>query len=205
MGQTIVIIDYAMGNIRSVVQAFTYVEPNAKLLVTHNKEQIQQADKVVFPGQGAISACVNKLKEHNLMSTIKQCVAEKPFLGICLGLQLLFEYSQENHGTAALGVLAGEVVKFPNNGLKVPHMGWNTVKQTDSPLWYKIKNNARFYSVHSYFVKPKSEQYIIGTSHYGFVFTTAIAKGDLYAVQFHPEKSQQDGLQLLKNFATLRR
>ncbi len=200
--QTIAIVDYAMGNIRSVQQALAHVSPNDKLIITHDKSQLLAADKIVFPGQGAMGACMNALLKHDLVDTIKHCAHEKPFLGICLGLQLLFDHSSENDGVNGLGIITGNVLKFPSNtGLKIPHMGWNTVNQTNPhPLWHNIENNARFYSVHSYFVVPSNQNQTIGTTHYGQDFTCAIAKDNLFAVQFHPEKSQNNGLTLLKNF-----
>lgn len=200
--QDIVIIDYGMGNVRSVQKALEHVAPNDNILLTDNAELIANADRVVFPGQGAIGACMQALNEHNLVEVIKQSAREKPFLGICLGLQLLFDHSQENGGVEGLSIFAGEVVHFPKNALKIPHMGWNTVKQTsEHPLWHNIDNNARFYSVHSYFVTTHDTNIITGTSNYGIDFTCSVAKDNLFAVQFHPEKSQHDGLQLLENFA----
>lgn len=202
--QTIAIIDYGMGNIRSVAQALSHVAPNAHILVTNDKTQITQADKIVFPGQGAMGACMDALVENDLVKVIKQNAKQKPFLGICLGLQLLFEHSDENNGTKGLGILAGNVKKFADNSLKIPHMGWNTVKQEkNNPLWHNIDNNAYFYSVHSYFVQPNHSDSIIGSSDYGIDFACAIAENSLFAVQFHPEKSQNNGLQLLTNFINL--
>jgi len=199
--QDIVIVNYGMGNVRSVQKALEHIAPNDNILLTDNAELIANADRVVFPGQGAIGACMQALKEHNLVEVIKQSAHEKPFLGICLGLQLLFDHSQENGGVEGLSILAGDVVYFPKNALKIPHMGWNTVKQTsEHPLWHNINDNARFYSVHSYFVTTPDTNIITGTSNYGVDFTCAVAKDNLFAVQFHPEKSQHDGLQLLKNF-----
>jgi len=141
------------------------------------------------------------LQENELIEVIKVASKEKPFLGICLGLQLLFDHSEENNGTDGLSIIPGEVLKFKNNELKIPHIGWNEVKQIKKhPLWHNIDNNSRFYSVHSYFVKEMDSSCVTGTTNYGENFTSAIAKDKLFAVQFHPEKSQSDGLQLLKNF-----
>lgn len=199
--QTIAIIDYGMGNIRSVQKALEYVAPNDKCILTNDVNIISQADRVVFPGQGAMGACMNALDEHNLREVIIRSAKEKPFLGICLGLQLLFDFSEENNGTQGLSVIPGSVIKFTNNKHKIPHMGWNTVKkEINHPLWYQIDDNSRFYSVHSYYVKENDESYVAGTTEYGIKFTSAVAKEKLFAVQFHPEKSQKDGLQLLKNF-----
>ncbi|SMN01225.1 Imidazole glycerol phosphate synthase amidotransferase subunit [uncultured Candidatus Thioglobus sp.] len=201
MSQTIAIVDYGMGNVRSVQKALAYVAPNDTILLTDNAELIHNADRVVFPGQGAIGACMQALNQHNLIEVVKQAAHEKPFLGICLGLQLLFDHSTENDGVDGLSIVSGTVVKFEKSSLKIPHMGWNTVKHTSNhPLWHNIKDNARFYSVHSYYVKQADSSIITGTSNYGTDFTCAIAKDNLFAVQFHPEKSQHDGLQLLTNF-----
>lgn len=201
--QSIAIVDYSMGNVRSVQKALEYVAPNDKIFLTNDALLIADADRLVFPGQGAIGACMQKLNEHQLVDVIKQSAKEKPFLGICLGLQLLFEHSQENGGTQGLSIYAGDVVHFPKNDLKIPHMGWNQVKQTqDHPLWHNIEDNARFYSVHSYYVQKVDASVVAGLSDYGIEFTCAIAKDNLFAVQFHPETSQYNGLQLLKNFIT---
>ncbi len=199
--QNIAIVDYGMGNVRSVQKALAYVAPNDNIFLTDNAELIRNADRIVFPGQGAIGACMQALNKHNLVEVVKQSARKKPFLGICLGLQLLFDHSQENGGVEGLSILEGDVVHFPKNALKIPHMGWNTVKQvSEHPLWHNIEDNARFYSVHSYFVATSETNIITGASNYGIDFTCAVAKDNLFAVQFHPEKSQHDGLQLLKNF-----
>ena len=199
--QTIAIIDYGMGNVRSVQKAIEYVAPNDHCVLTDNLNIIAEADRVVFPGQGAMGACMNALNEHKLNEVIKKAAKEKPFLGICLGLQLLFDFSEENNGTKGLSIIPGNVIKFKNSQLKIPHMGWNKVKQVNNhPLWSKIEDNSRFYSVHSYYVKENNKSYVTGTTEYGIKFTSAAAIGKLFAVQFHPEKSQKDGLQLLKNF-----
>ena len=198
----IAIIDYGMGNVRSVQKAIEHVAPNEQVFLTNNAKIINDADRVVFPGQGAMGACMQALNEHDLVGTIKQAAHEKPFLGICLGLQLLFDHSQENGGTEGLSILAGDVVHFPKNELKIPHMGWNTVKHTiDHPLWHNIEDNSRFYSVHSYYVEESDGDVVAGSTNYGIDFTCAVAKDNMFAVQFHPEKSQHDGLQLLTNFA----
>ena len=199
--QTIAIVDYGMGNVRSVQKALEYVAPNDHCLLTNDSKIINDSDRVVFPGQGAMGACMGALQGNNLIEVIKIASKEKPFLGICLGLQLLFDHSEENNGTDGLSIIPGEVIKFKNIELKIPHMGWNEVKQIKKhPLWHNIDNNARFYSVHSYFVKETDSSCVTGTTYYGENFTSAIAQDKLFAVQFHPEKSQSDGLQLLKNF-----
>jgi len=199
--QTIAIVDYGMGNVRSVQKALEYVAPNDHCLLTNDSKIINDSDRVVFPGQGAMGACMGALQGNDLIEVIKIASKEKPFLGICLGLQLLFDHSEENNGTDGLSIIPGEVIKFKNIELKIPHMGWNEVKQIKKhPLWHNIDNNARFYSVHSYFVKETDSSCVTGTTYYGENFTSAIAQDKLFAVQFHPEKSQSDGLQLLKNF-----
>ena len=199
--QSIAIVDYGMGNVRSVQKAFEHVAPNDQIILTDDIQIINDADRVVFPGQGAMGGCMQALSAHGLQDTIKACANEKPFLGICLGLQLLFEHSEENNGTDGLSIIRGNVVKFDKSELKIPHMGWNTVNQVAKhPLWHNIDNNARFYSVHSYYVKTLEDSVIAGSTNYGIDFTCAIAKDQIFAVQFHPEKSQYDGLQLLTNF-----
>jgi len=199
--QTIAIVDYGMGNVRSVQKAIEFVAPNSRSILTNDPQLINDADRVVFPGQGAMGACMTALNEHHLVDVIKKSAAEKPFLGICLGLQLLFDHSEENNGTDGLSIISGKVVKFTNDSLKIPHMGWNTVNQVSNhPLWHNINNNARFYSVHSYYVTEDDSSVVVGSTDYGRMFTSAIAKDQMFAVQFHPEKSQHDGLQLLKNF-----
>lgn len=198
---SIAIVDYGMGNVRSVQKAIEHVAPNDQVFLTDNAKLISEADRVVFPGQGAMGACMQALNEHGLVDVIKQAAYEKPFLGICLGLQLLFDHSQENGGTNGLSIIPGDVVKFDKSDLKIPHMGWNNVKQDiDHPLWHNIDDNSRFYSVHSYYVKEADHSVVAGSTDYGVDFTCAIAKDNMFAVQFHPEKSQHDGLQLLTNF-----
>jgi len=151
--QTIAIVDYGMGNVRSVQKALEFVAPNDHCVLTNDSQIINDSDRVVFPGQGAMGACMVALQENDLIEVIKVASKEKPFLGICLGLQLLFDHSEENNGTDGLSIIPGEVLKFKNNELKIPHMGWNEVKLIKNhPLWHNIDNNSRFYSVHSYFV-----------------------------------------------------
>ncbi|MBT3277254.1 imidazole glycerol phosphate synthase subunit HisH [Candidatus Thioglobus sp.] len=199
--QSIAIIDYGMGNVRSVQKAIEHVAPNDQVFLTDDVDLIQEADRIVFPGQGAMGACMQALNEHGLADVIKKSAHEKPFLGICLGLQLLFDHSQENGGTEGLSILSGDVIHFPKSDLKIPHMGWNTVKQSnDHPLWHDIDDNSRFYSVHSYYVAQSDSSVVAGITNYGQDFTCAVAKDNMFAVQFHPEKSQHDGLQLLSNF-----
>ena len=189
-----------MGNSRSVQKAIEFVSPNDEVLLTNDKTYIENSDRVVFPGQGAIGGCMKVLNELDLTESIKQAANEKPLLGICLGLQMLFDWSEENGGTNGLSIFEGTVNHFHSDELKVPHMGWNTVRQTrEHQLWKGINDNARFYSVHSYYVNP-SEDVEVGSTNYGIDFCSAAARDNIFAVQFHPEKSQKDGLKLLSNF-----
>ena len=205
---SIAIIDYGMGNLRSVAKALEHVAPQARVIVTQNRHDILHADRVVFPGQGSIRDCMRELTHWNLMDVVRDAALGKPFLGLCLGPQALLDFSEENDGVAGLGVLPGRVVRFadprdPATGerLKVPHMGWNQVRQaSDHPLWRGIPQDSRFYFVHSYYLRPTDETLVVGWTHYGFAFASAIARDNIFAVQFHPEKSAQAGLRLLANF-----
>ena len=205
---SIAIIDYGMGNLRSVAKALEHVAPQARVIVTQNRHDILQADRVVFPGQGSIRDCMRELAHWNLMEVVRDAALGKPFLGLCLGPQALLDFSEENDGVDGLGVLPGRVVRFadprdPATGerLKVPHMGWNQVRQAgDHPLWRGIAQDSRFYFVHSYYLRPADATLVVGWTHYGFEFASAIARDNIFAVQFHPEKSAQAGLRLLANF-----
>ncbi|MFZ3174571.1 MAG: imidazole glycerol phosphate synthase subunit HisH [Thiobacillus sp.] len=210
MSVDIAVIDYGMGNLRSVSKAIEHVAPAASVVVTSDPTVIAAAGRVVFPGQGAAPDCMREIDARGLRQVISDAARSKPFLGICMGMQVLFEHSEEGD-TACLGILPGAVQRFPHeamvdadgNKLKVPHMGWNNVHQAvPHPLWAGIEEGARFYFVHSYFVQPTSPEVIAGFSHYPFPFTCAVASGNIFAVQFHPEKSQNDGLTLLGNFVT---
>ena len=206
---SIAIIDYGMGNLRSVAKALEHVAPQAQVLVTQNRHDILNADRVVFPGQGSIRDCMHELARWDLLDVVRDAARSKPFLGLCLGPQALLEFSEENGGVAGLNVLPGRVVWFgelhdPASGerLKVPHMGWNQVHQTrPHPLWAGITQDSRFYFVHSYYLQPADETLVAGRTGYGFDFASAIARDNIFAVQFHPEKSAQAGLRLLANFA----
>jgi len=206
----IAVIDYGMGNLRSVSKAIEHVAPAASVVVTSDPTVIAEAGRVVFPGQGAAPDCMREIEARGLRQVIADAARSKPFLGICMGMQVLFEHSEEGD-TPCLGILPGTVQRFPHeamvdaagNKLKVPHMGWNNVHQAaPHPLWVGIEEGARFYFVHSYFVQPTSPEVIAGFSHYPFPFTCAVATANIFAVQFHPEKSQNDGLTLLGNFVT---
>lgn len=205
---SIAIIDYGMGNLRSVAKALEHVAPQTRVRITQNRQDILDADRVVFPGQGSIRDCMRELARWELIDMVRDAARSKPFLGLCLGPQALLDFSEENGGVECLKVLPGRVVWFselrdPTSGerLKVPHMGWNQVHQLrDHPLWKGIHQDSRFYFVHSYYLQPTDETLTVGQSHYCFNFTVAIARDNLFAVQFHPEKSAQAGLQLLANF-----
>lgn len=201
----VAVIDYGMGNLRSVSKALEAVADNhTQIIITADPAEIRAADHIVFPGVGAIRDCMAELKRLELDQIIIEMAKQKPFLGICLGMQALLTHSQENQGSDGLNIISGDVVYFDKaveQGLKVPHMGWNEVHQTyDHPLWQDIEQNTRFYFVHSFYVKPTDESKISGRSDYALPFAAALAQENLFAVQFHPEKSQHAGLQLLKNF-----
>ncbi len=201
----VAVVDYGMGNLRSVAKALEHVAPAARVLVTSDSAALMAADRVVVPGQGAMPDCMRELTARGLRDAVIRVAAEKPFLGICIGLQMLFEHSEEGD-VPGLGIFPGQVRRFPAEetvakGLKVPHMGWNEVSQAEPhPLWADISDSARFYFVHSYYVEPAEPSAIAGSTHYGIPFTSAVARANIFAVQFHPEKSAQAGLQLLGNF-----
>jgi glutamine amidotransferase len=201
-------VDYGMGNLRSVSKALEHVAPDRHIVVSSDPAEIDAAERVVFPGQGAMPDCMRELDSRGLRQSVIKAAASKPFLGICIGLQLLFEHSEEGNA-AGLGILPGKVVRFEKSGmrdavghkLKVPHMGWNQVYQTQKhPMWQKIPDGERFYYVHSYYVVPQNPEIIAAYSEYPARFTSAVAEDNIFAVQFHPEKSQHAGLQLLSNF-----
>ena len=207
----IAVIDYGMGNLRSVSKALEYVAPTKSVIVTSNPDEVARAERVVFPGQGAMPDCIRELDTRGLREAVLQAAQKKPFLGICIGLQMLFEQSEEGDASG-LGLFKGQVKRFAaadmkdQNGekLKVPHMGWNQVYQAaysqPHALWADVDDGARFYYVHSYYVQPDDVNIVSGYSHYPQPFTSAIAVDNLFAVQFHPEKSASAGLQLLSNF-----
>jgi glutamine amidotransferase len=200
----IAVVDYGMGNLRSVSKAIEHVAPEADVRVTADPEVILGAEKVVVPGQGAMPDCMRQLAESGARDAVLQAARAKPFLGICVGLQMLFEHGEEGD-TAGLGVLPGEVPRFRVQGLKVPHMGWNEVAQArPHPLWSQIADGSRFYFVHSYYPAPRDAALTAATAVYGQPFTCAVARDNIFAVQFHPEKSQAAGLQLLSNFVRWR-
>jgi glutamine amidotransferase len=199
----IAIIDYGMGNLRSVQKAFEYVGGHA--VITGDKKTIATAEKVVLPGVGAMQPAMDKLKELGLIETIKESVESgRPFFGICLGLQLLFDESNEGGRVAGLGILHGKVDRF--HALKVPHMGWNQllIRDLKSPMYKDVLNGTNVYFCHSYFVAPEDKSVIATTTEYGTRFVSSVCRGNIWGVQFHPEKSQKTGLRILKNFAESR-
>ena len=196
----IAVVDYGMGNLRSVSKAIERVAPHAEVRVTAAPHEILSSDKVVVPGQGAMPDCMRQLAASGAREAVVEAARAKPFLGICIGLQMLFEHGEEGD-TAGLGLLGGEVPRFRLTGLKIPHMGWNEVAQSrPHALWAGIPDSSRFYFVHSYYPAPRDAALTAATAVYGRPFTCAVARDNIFAVQFHPEKSQSAGLQLLSNF-----
>jgi glutamine amidotransferase len=204
----VAVVDYGMGNLRSVSKAIEHVAPQAKTEVTSDPASVAAADRVVFPGQGAMPECMREMEARGLHAAILEAARTRPFLGICIGLQMLFERSDEG-GVAGLAVLPGTVRRFPGPAmvdgegrkLKVPHMGWNQVNQARAhPVWSGISDGTRFYFVHSYFPETGEAGLVQGMTDYGIPFTCAVAQDNIFAVQFHPEKSHTAGLRLLANF-----
>jgi glutamine amidotransferase len=204
----IAVIDYGMGNLRSVAKALAHVAPDRQVVVTSDAEVIKSAGRVVLPGQSAMPDCMAGLNESGLRSTVLEVALDRPFLGICLGLQMLFDMSEEGP-TLGLALLPGRVERFRQGGmidlrgerLKVPHMGWSPVHQARThPLWNGIEQDTRFYFAHSFHPVPDDPSLTAATSQYPTPFTCAIARANIFATQFHPEKSQRAGLLLLANF-----
>jgi imidazole glycerol-phosphate synthase subunit HisH len=212
---TIAVIDYGMGNLHSVAKAVERVAPQARVLVTADPGEVMRAERVIFPGQGAMPDCMREMDSRGLRPAVLEAAKSKPFLGLCIGLQMLFDESEEG-GVAGLGILPGKVKRFPadrmhgprGERLKVPHMGWNEVWRCGPaagpphPLWAGIGDGARFYFVHSYFVAESRPELAAARSDYGLRFTCAVAQANIFAVQFHPEKSAAAGLTLLGNFVS---
>ena len=207
---TIAIVDYGMGNLHSIAKAFEHVVEDARVEVSQDPQTIKSADRVVFPGVGAVGHCMEELQRLGLDAVLQEVARNQPLLGVCLGMQALLDYSEESDGTTCLGLFAGEVRRFPasltvpgtGERLKIPHMGWNEVHQYPHPLWQGIAQDSRFYFVHSYYAMPRQAEDAVGTTEYGLRFASVLARDNLFAVQFHPEKSQAAGLRLLANFAT---
>ncbi|MCB2386297.1 imidazole glycerol phosphate synthase subunit HisH [Thalassolituus alkanivorans] len=200
------VIDYGMGNLHSAHGALQTVAPDTKVVVTSDADVIRKADHVVLPGVGAIRDCMAEIRRQGIDQVVAEVRKSKPLLGICVGLQAMMERSEENGGVECMGLFPGEVKFFGNdlveNGeqLKVPHMGWNRVEQVVHPLWAGIADNSRFYFVHSYYVQAANAAQVKGRGHYGVDFAAAMGEDNVFAVQFHPEKSHNAGLALLKNF-----
>lgn len=198
---TIALLDYGMGNLHSVAKALTRV--GADVEITRDAAVIARSDKIVFPGVGAMKDCMAEMHATGVSDAVRQAVFNKPVMAICVGMQALFEHSAENGGVAGLGILAGDVRQFvPTQGIKVPHMGWNTTYGMDSnhPIWRGIAPNTHFYYVHSYYCVPQDDALVAARCQYGHEFCASILKDNLFATQFHPEKSHTAGLQLLQNF-----
>ncbi|WP_404364845.1 imidazole glycerol phosphate synthase subunit HisH [Marinobacter sp.] len=206
--KTIAIIDYGMGNLHSVSKAVEHVAPDARALVTSDPEQIRGADKVILPGVGAIRDCMAEIRRLKVDELVREVSVDRPLLGICVGMQALMSRSQENGWVDCINLFPAEVRFFGNdlreNGvrLKVPHMGWNEVHQTiEHPLWHNIPDGERFYFVHSYYADAEHNPDMAGRTRYGIDVAAAVARDNVFATQFHPEKSHRAGLQLLKNFS----
>jgi glutamine amidotransferase len=203
------VIDYGMGNLHSLAKSLERVAPDRRIEVSYDPEDLLKCERLVLPGVGGVRCCMNELRRLELNDLVVEAAKKLPLLGICLGMQVLLEYSQENDGVQALGLFPGEVVRFPDpepdatERLKVPHMGWNQVKQSRKhPIWAGVPQNSWFYFVHSYHAQPKDPKHTLGTADYGQPFSAAIARDNIVAFQFHPEKSQSAGIQLLSNFVT---
>ncbi len=198
----IAIIDYGMGNLRSVEKALQQMGFDAQ--VTDNPQQVLAAKGVVLPGVGAFADAMANLNTSGMIPAIEKTVEEnKPFVGICLGLQLMFSYSEENGLHSGLGIFPGKVVKIPA-GLKVPHMGWNQINiKRENPILKDVPNGSNVYFVHSYYVEPEDKEIVVSTTDYSLDFTSIVAKGNTFGIQFHPEKSSKIGLKILQNFGEI--
>ena len=210
---TVAVIDYGMGNLRSVAQAVMAAAhgSDVKVVITANPEEVLAAERVVLPGQGAMRDCMRELHDSGLLPAVLDAAAHKPLFGVCVGMQMLLDHSAEGGegGTASLGIIPGEVVKFDLAGqhqadgsrFKVPQMGWNQVQQVQAhPLWQGIPDNSYFYFVHSFYARPSDQRHTAGVSDYGQRFTSALSRDNIFATQFHPEKSADLGLMLYRNF-----
>jgi len=207
VAETIGVIDYGMGNLHSLGKALERVASSERIVVSYDAEELRACDKLVLPGVGGVRACMTELKRLDLYELVREQAKKVPLLGICLGMQVLHEWSDENNGVPALGLIPGKVVRFPDpvagaaERLKVPHMGWNRVKQTAKhPIWAGVPDDSWFYFVHSYYAVPRHKKHLLGSAEYGTPFAAAVAKDNIVAFQFHPEKSQGAGMTLLSNF-----
>jgi glutamine amidotransferase len=209
VAETIGVIDYGMGNLHSLGKALERVASSERVVISYDADELRACDKLVLPGVGGVRACMTELKRLELYEMVREQAKKVPLLGICLGMQVLHEWSDENNGVPALGLIPGKVVRFPDppagatERLKVPHMGWNRVKQVNKhPLWAGVPDDTWFYFVHSYYAAPRLKKHTIGTADYGVPFAAAVAKDNIVAFQFHPEKSQSAGMTLLANFVS---
>lgn len=204
--QTAAVIDYGMGNLHSVAKALEHAGSH-QVLVTGDPAVIREADRIVLPGVGAIRDCMAEIRRQGIDELVREVSQDRPFLGVCVGMQALMQRSEENGGVDCIGLFPGAVRRFPGGmqeegeSLKVPHMGWNEVSHVlDHPLWHGIPDRARFYFVHSFYVEAGNPRQVVGRGHYGLDFAAALADGSRFATQFHPEKSADCGLQLYANF-----
>lgn len=207
--EKVAIVDYGMSNLHSVYSALKKVsDNNFEIEISQDPEIINNSDRIIFPGQGAAADCMQQIRSYDLATSIRRAAKEKPFLGICMGMQVLLDRSAENGGTECLGLISGTVnpfskehQKIATESYKIPHMGWNTINQKiDHPVWSNIEQNSYFYFVHSYFVSLQNTNHIAGSTDYGIEFSSVLADGKVFAMQCHPEKSAENGLQLLTNF-----
>ncbi len=209
MASTVAVVDYGMGNLRSVSQAVAYVarDSDVRVIVTGNPEEVYAADRVVLPGQGAMRDCMRELRESGLQEAVLHAAAHKPLMGVCVGMQMLLDHSEEQD-TPGLGLLPGRVKRFQLEGqlqpdgsrYKVPQMGWNRVFQAPHAMWAGVPDGAWYYFVHSYYAQPDIAVHSVGQTDYGARFTCALARDNIFATQFHPEKSADQGLALYRNF-----
>jgi glutamine amidotransferase len=202
------VIDYGMGNLHSLGKSLERVAGSQRIEISYDPEKLLKCDRLVLPGVGGVLACMNELRRLELNDLVMEAAKKVPMLGVCLGMQVMLDHSNENGGVAALGLFPGKVVRFPDppadaaERLKVPHMGWNRVKQTQAhPLWRQVPDDSWFYFVHSYHAEPENPAHVLGSTDYVKTFASAVARDNIAAFQFHPEKSQAAGLQLLANFA----
>ena len=202
----IAVVNTGVGNLRSVLLAFNRACPEVRVRIASDRNTLRDASKVVFPGQGSMRDCIERLNSLDMVDELRRCLLTKPFLGICLGKQILFDYSEEG-GSQGLGILPGKVKRFKKtNAVKIPHMGWNTVRiKRNHPVFSGIVKNEEekpyFYFVHSFFSKPNDHRLVLGETIHGEVFSSVISSENIFATQFHPEKSSENGILLLKNFA----
>jgi len=214
VNQTVAVVDYGMGNLRSVAQAVIHAttDTHVNAVITSDPHAVRQAHRVVLPGQGAMADCMRELRESGMLEPVLEAAATKPLFGVCVGMQMLLDHSAEGHtaaGTPGLGLIPGEVIKFDLHGqtapdgnrYKVPQMGWNRVTQAQPhPVWAGVPDESWFYFVHSFYARPSEARHSVGESDYGGRFTAAVARANIFATQFHPEKSATQGLALYRNF-----